>query len=310
MVFTVLTYVLAGAHVVLPPHLALRLWRHRFRTQGAWAAEAGFTLVTLTTFFFLGRWDIVGYALRYWLLLPCLVGVVASWGSVHDKPWTTANGIRWRWGALLEGGLLAGLLIWGGMGTQPDRPAADLAPPLRGSDYYVAHGGGTPPLNYHGAASTAQRYALDLTQLNGWGFRADGLRPTQLDAYAVYGDTVYSPVTGTVVEAVDRFPDRLAPEDQPAAGNHLWLRHDALYVVLAHLRQGSVQVEPGQRVTTGQPVARVGHTGNTTEPHLHLHAVRPNGPVPAPDSLAGAPPVPITLNGRFLLRNDRLSTAS
>jgi murein DD-endopeptidase MepM/ murein hydrolase activator NlpD len=63
-------------------------------------------------------------------------------------------------------------------------------------------------------------------------------------------------------------------------------------------------------VTTGQPVARVGHTGNTTEPHLHLHAVRPDGPVPTPDSLAGAPPVPLTLNGRFLLRNDRLSTAS
>ena len=40
--------------------------------------------------------------------------------------------------------------------------------------------------------------------------------------------------------------------------------------------------------------------GNTSEPHLHIHAQRP---AESGDFLSGEP-LPITLNGRFLARND------
>lgn len=33
---------------------------------------------------------------------------------------------------------------------------------------------------------------------------------------------------------------------------------------------GSVQVQPGQPVRVGVPVAQCGNSGNSTEPHLHL----------------------------------------
>jgi murein DD-endopeptidase MepM/ murein hydrolase activator NlpD len=36
------------------------------------------------------------------------------------------------------------------------------------------------------------------------------------------------------------------------------------------LRHGSLQVAVGDKVAGGQPVAEVGNTGNTTEPHLHV----------------------------------------
>ena len=42
------------------------------------------------------------------------------------------------------------------------------------------------------------------------------------------------------------------------------------YVVLAHLKQGSVTVQVGDVVRRGQPLAAVGNTGHTNEPHLHL----------------------------------------
>jgi murein DD-endopeptidase MepM/ murein hydrolase activator NlpD len=35
-------------------------------------------------------------------------------------------------------------------------------------------------------------------------------------------------------------------------------------------------VKPGDRVTLGQEIARLGNTGNTSAPHLHLHVM--NGP--------------------------------
>lgn len=37
-----------------------------------------------------------------------------------------------------------------------------------------------------------------------------------------------------------------------------------------HLAQGSVRVKVGEAVTAGQPIARVGLSGNTEYPHLHL----------------------------------------
>ncbi|ANJ28120.1 M23 family metallopeptidase [Agromyces aureus] len=40
-------------------------------------------------------------------------------------------------------------------------------------------------------------------------------------------------------------------------GNHVLLR-------------GEVAVAPGQRVAAGDVLGRVGHTGNSTSPHLHL----------------------------------------
>lgn len=54
-------------------------------------------------------------------------------------------------------------------------------------------------------------------------------------------------------------------------GNHVVLElDDGTYALLAHLRQHSVTVEPGQRVTAGQQLAECGNTGNTSEPHVHF----------------------------------------
>ncbi|MGE7916039.1 M23 family metallopeptidase [Lysinibacillus xylanilyticus] len=50
-------------------------------------------------------------------------------------------------------------------------------------------------------------------------------------------------------------------------------------------------VEKGEKVTTGQILGKVGNSGNTSEPHLHIHAEK-NGKG-----------VPITFNDRFLVRN-------
>lgn len=53
----------------------------------------------------------------------------------------------------------------------------------------------------------------------------------------------------------------------------------------------SVAVDSGHAVAGGAPIGRVGNSGNTTEPHLHIHATR------------GGHGVPVTFDGRFLVRN-------
>ena len=65
-------------------------------------------------------------------------------------------------------------------------------------------------------------------------------------------------------------------DDHHPAGNHVVIRLDDsdIYIGLAHLQQGTVAVHPGDRVQAGQVLGRVGTSGRTSEPHLHVHAKR------------------------------------
>jgi murein DD-endopeptidase MepM/ murein hydrolase activator NlpD len=55
------------------------------------------------------------------------------------------------------------------------------------------------------------------------------------------------------------------------AGNHVIVATAGTYALYAHLAPGSVAVTSGQRVRVGEVLGRVGHSGNSTAPHLHFH---------------------------------------
>jgi hypothetical protein len=143
--------------------------------------------------------------------------------------------------------------------------------PLGGGRFVIGQGG-PRPLNQHHPV-VAQRAALDILGLTG-GRRARGLLPAELDRYAIYGAPVYAPVSGRVRFAVDDRPD--APIGRPdpahAPGNHVWIEADGIRILLAHLQPGSVAVRTGEPVEAGARLGLVGNSGNSTEPHLHLHA--------------------------------------
>ncbi len=86
------------------------------------------------------------------------------------------------------------------------------------------------------------------------------------------------------------------------AGNHVMLRCADADVLLGHLQQGSVQVLAGRRVAVGDWLGLVGNSGNTGEPHLHVHA-QGCGSIAAP---LGGDPRSIRFNGRFPVRGDRI----
>lgn len=197
-----------------------------------------------------------------------------------------------------------GLAGWAAIGLWPPTTPVRLAFPLAAGVAYVGQGGANTALNYH-HSHHSQAYALDILALNPAGLHAWGLAPSDPAAYAVWGRAVHAPCAGTVVEAADGLADQRPPEtntDQPA-GNHVVIRCEAtspaVDVLLAHLGQGSVAVQQGTRVEAGQVVGRVGNTGNTSEPHLHVHAVLTGTGA----ALNGGEGVPITFDGRFLVRN-------
>jgi len=87
------------------------------------------------------------------------------------------------------------------------------------------------------------------------------------------------------------------------AGNHVIIRcatNEDTFVGLAHLLAGSMRASVGDAARKGQPIARVGNSGNTTEPHLHIHA-KIGG---ESDCMLDGCGVPLRIRGRFLMRND------
>jgi murein DD-endopeptidase MepM/ murein hydrolase activator NlpD len=87
------------------------------------------------------------------------------------------------------------------------------------------------------------------------------------------GDPVVAVRDGVVRQVQDSSPDG---EPIPGGANRVYVEHDDGSVAFySHLQQGSVVVEPGERVETGQLLAASGNSGITGGvPHLHLEIYR------------------------------------
>lgn len=265
-------------------------------------------LVTLVLLFvFLtSRWDWFSYYLR--LLLIPLLGLVsyASFRCIDRSPpeerplLTTKERVNYG----IKGAVIALMLLLNGntiRGYFAPRGAIDLAYPLKNGVYYVGGGGNSRWINGHQAAPP-QKYALDIVRLNSFGNRARGIQSEEVQQYTIFGDKVFSPCNGTIRQRVDEHPDLNPPirDGENLAGNYVVIECKGVEVLLAHLMQGSVLVEPNEVVEEGQPLAQVGNSGYSTQPHLHIHAERDSD---ADEEILDGEGVPIRFKGRFLVRN-------
>ena len=119
------------------------------------------------------------------------------------------------------------------------------------------------------------RFALDFHRVEeGQSFSADG---ASLERYFCFGLPVLSPAFGLIVSVKDSLPDNSPGELDLRNnwGNHVLIQTDSgMFVLLAHLKQFSVTVREGERVTPNTPIARCGNSGRSPQPHLHLQVQR------------------------------------
>lgn len=181
---------------------------------------------------------------------------------------------RARWAA--SDGLFLVLLglvsveLWRSHSDPPAAELVKLASPFR-QPTFVFQGGKSSLINHH-AGLQQQASALDLVLLEPDGTLVDG-DPSQLESYACFGAPIAAPISGRVVHVRRDLPDMpIGQTDREnLTGNTLVIETDSQqYVVLGHLQAGSIEVAEGDRVSTGQHIARCGNSGNTTQPHLHL----------------------------------------
>ena len=181
--------------------------------------------------------------------------------------------------------------------------------PLRGAGWVAVT---TPAARVpsHGVDILGQRFAYDFVKVDdrpglrvhpASAFVASTIGGRTADCYA-WGADVHAPFDGEVVAASDGMRERrwinpfreaarmlwngltFRPGRIPSIlGNHVILRSGDVYAGFAHLAPDSIGVRVGDRVRVGDVIGRVGHTGNSTSPHLHfqlmdsLHLMSANG---------------------------------
>lgn len=153
----------------------------------------------------------------------------------------------------------------------------------------------------HGTNRLGTRYAYDFIQVD-WerrGLPAYRVSLAQyllfgvpLNEYYCWGQNVFAPCDGIIVQAEDGYKERertnlwsdmcnayknahffdpRKDDIQTVAGNYIIMQCGKnIYAALVHLQTGSIQVSAGQSVKKGEIIGRVGHSGNSFAPHLHF----------------------------------------
>jgi murein DD-endopeptidase MepM/ murein hydrolase activator NlpD len=171
----------------------------------------------------------------------------------------------------------------------PDRPPVELWLPFEGSWLTVRTPAERVPS--HGTHVGGQTFALDFVGV-GPGRRTASrtdwrtwLATEPPDRFVGFGRPIRAPARGRVVAVHDGEPDhagrrsplmlapyavtqgaRLRQGVTAVTGNHvvLALEDQPGFVLLAHLRLGSLVVSPGTRLEVGDPVGACGNSGNST----------------------------------------------
>jgi hypothetical protein len=272
-------------------------------------------LISYTVFIFLmGSWVHASFYLRYTILILTIVAAIQSFMHVRGLPLFVRPHLP-GWAGYGAGLIISAVLVYLVVGAVRshfyDETPIDLAFPFKNGTYAVYEGGNGRAsflMNYHYGGSIhkgahtnlSMRYAVDITKVTPWGNDGDGFLPMQNDKYAVFNQVVHSPCDGEVFHVEDKWPNETPWSGNPPynLGNHLVITSNDFGVLMGHLQRGSILVKTGDRVKKGQPIAQSGNSGWTSQPHLHIQAMRKST-----GSFWGWEGIPILFDGKNPVKN-------
>lgn len=165
-----------------------------------------------------------------------------------------------------------------------ENESMEIVFPFKNGKYLVTDGGNSKLsrlMNYHFYSSVHKKnntnnsmlFATDIVKLND---NNSNFLPPRNEDYPVFGEKVLSPVSGTVFKVVNDIDDNIPYSGHYPynTGNTIVIQNGNRYMLLGHLKKGSIHLETGQIVNAGDVIAEAGNSGYSERPHIHMQLIK------------------------------------
>lgn len=244
---------------------------------------------SLCILFLSGYWEFWGSRFRigFCTLIEILILAVFAWkpGSVSNVPENIFLVIGL---SVIHAWLLFQLIKIILVIVKKGTPSLDIEFPFKQGNYLVTDGGNSKIsrlMNYHfyspvhkkNKTNNSMLFATDIVKITGNKLK---FLPLENENYPVFKETIYSPISGIVVKAENDIPD-----NQPFSGNYPYntgntvvIQKDNFFLLLGHLKQGSVVVSTGDYIQQNEMIGFAGNSGYSERPHLHMQLIKSDSP--------------------------------
>lgn len=239
----------------------------------------------LIIIYFTGYWEFFG--LKFRILYFILIEFVLFLLTIHriTLPVNTSAG----WAGLsifmvVELYLIFELFKILTVISKKEQNSLEITFPLKEGRFLITDGGNSKTsrlMNYHYYSKVHKRKGTNFSMK----FATDIVRidpplrtflPPENRDYPIFENPVYSPVSGTVFKVTNDIEDNMpyAGNYPYNTGNTILLKDGDLFLLIGHLKKGSIMVSEGESVEQGKMIAKAGNSGFTERPHIHMQLMR------------------------------------
>jgi len=165
-----------------------------------------------------------------------------------------------------------------------DKNAIEIDFPLKNGKYLITDGGNSKVsrlMNYHfyspihrrKGTNNSMKFATDIVRIDS---SKKTFFPLENYDYPIFGDKVYSPISGTIVKIENEIEDNMpyAGNYPYNTGNTIVIKNDNNYLLIGHLKKGSIKVNVGDLVNKNDLIAEAGNSGYSERPHIHMQLIK------------------------------------
>jgi hypothetical protein len=164
-----------------------------------------------------------------------------------------------------------------------EKKAVEIIFPFKNGIYLITDGGNSRIsrlMNYHyysrvhkkNRTNNSMLFATDIVKIEDSGKR---FLPGLNEDYPIFSEKIFSPMDGLVVKVINDTDDNVpyCGNYQYNTGNTVVIQNEKRYMLIWHLRKGSIKVKIGDKVKPGDMIAEAGNSGYSERPHLHMQLI-------------------------------------
>jgi hypothetical protein len=271
---------LITTHIIIIPVLVLL--SILFKKDAYLLLSVSQTLVLII--FLAGYWEFFGFRNRMYISGLMEIIILGSlWWKIFMEPSHSSSIILITFLSIIQLYLIIELIKIFVVIFRSERHRFEVSFPFKNGRYLITDGGNSKIsrlMNYHFYSPVHVRNKTNYSML----FATDIVRietsqrrffPSENEDYPIFGEKVFSPMSGTIFKIENSVNDNIpyCGNYPYSTGNTIVIRNDDRYMLLGHLKMGSIIVKEGDEVHENDYLAEAGNSGYSERPHIHMQLI-------------------------------------